>query len=288
MPLPRTPYSYAASIKSSVSDEFINTYLQRPIAGIVTHALYYTPITPNQVTVLSTLCGMAGGMLLAVSSGLFFAAGILLYLKDIFDSADGQLARAKQMYSRRGRFLDSIGDFIVNVFLFGGVICAVHRAGIPLIASIIVGVCGFLGVSLRVSYQVFYQTAYLHTEEQYLNNRLTEEIKENDLMQDRNTYRLQKIFLVLYGWQDRLMVQLDRWCFNKRTRDDESFHRWYGDRIALWLNGCFGMGTEFVALSLCLMFGSLTTYLYLSILLFNVLWISAFLYRRIFLDVTKN
>jgi phosphatidylglycerophosphate synthase len=31
-------------------------------------------------------------------------AGLCMTLKDLLDSADGQLARAKQMYSRFGRF----------------------------------------------------------------------------------------------------------------------------------------------------------------------------------------
>ena len=43
-------------------------------------------------------------------------AALCFYLKDIFDSADGQLARAKQLYSRHGRFLDSIGDYVVDSF----------------------------------------------------------------------------------------------------------------------------------------------------------------------------
>ena len=86
------------------------------LAGIVTRAVYFTPITPNQLTIIAVLFGIAGGILLGGHDAHLAAAAVCFYLKDIFDSADGQLARAKQLYSRRGRFLDSIGDYIVDLF----------------------------------------------------------------------------------------------------------------------------------------------------------------------------
>jgi len=48
-------YSYSASIKSNISDEPVNVYLQRPIAGLVVRLLFNTPVTPNQVTFISTI-----------------------------------------------------------------------------------------------------------------------------------------------------------------------------------------------------------------------------------------
>jgi len=44
---PLLPYSYKNSVKSDISDELVNVYLQRPLAGIVTRAVYFTPITPT-------------------------------------------------------------------------------------------------------------------------------------------------------------------------------------------------------------------------------------------------
>jgi hypothetical protein len=60
------PYSYKASVKSDKSDEWINVYLQRPLAGLITQAVYFTSVTPNQLTMVSILFGVAGGMLLAL------------------------------------------------------------------------------------------------------------------------------------------------------------------------------------------------------------------------------
>ncbi len=277
------PYSYKASIKSDKSDEWINVYLQRPLAGIITRAVYFTSVTPNQLTVVSILFGVAGGVLLALPDKLLTAAALCFYLKDIFDSADGQLARAKQLFSRRGRFLDSIGDFIVNVFLFGGIFVFLHRGGTSLLISLPMSIAGFLGISLRVSYHVFYQTSFLHYAQQYQTNRITEELRDEDYEEDAATVRLQKIFLVLYGWQDRCMLRLDAWCSGKEGLDDSLRLAWYQDTSALHLSGLLGFGTEFVVLTLCLLLGSVSAYLFFTIIFFNAVWIGAIVYRKFIL-----
>ena len=115
-------YEYGKSVKSSVSDELINTYVLRPIAGLFVRAIYGTGITPNQVTVASIIAGLAAALVYLNGHSIAVAcAGLLVTLKDVLDSVDGQLARAKQEYSRLGRFLDSIGDFVVNLALFASV-----------------------------------------------------------------------------------------------------------------------------------------------------------------------
>jgi len=277
-------YSYAASVKSDISDELINVYLQRPVAGIVVRALYGTPITPNQLTIVSTFFGIAGGIFLAAAETHFVAAALCFYLKDIFDSADGQLARAKKIYSRRGRFLDSIGDYIVDLFLFGGICEVLLGSGVPLFPAFLISFVGFVGISLRVSYHVFYQASFLHQKKEYELNRLSEELRDEDLREDAVTLQLQRIFYLFYGWQDRLMKRLDAWCLGSRAGNSESAVKaWYEDAVGLRLGGFLGFGTEYVVLTACLLLNNLRLYLFLSIILFNAVWFSAILYRRSFL-----
>src|SRR5437899_79660 len=107
--------STSSGLKSNTyyADELINTFLLRPIAAVIVWMLYPTRITPNQVTTLAILAGLAAAFFYTINTPVAVAtAGLLVTVKDILDDADGQLARAKQLYSRRGRFLDSIGDFI--------------------------------------------------------------------------------------------------------------------------------------------------------------------------------
>jgi phosphatidylglycerophosphate synthase len=282
------PYNYKESVKSDLSDELVNVYLQRPIAGLVTRLAYRSPLTPNHLTIVAVLFGIGGSALLSMNPPLFTAAAVCLYVKDLFDSADGQLARAKQLYSRKGRFLDSIGDFAVNLSLYAGILILLVHQGMTLLAATAISVVGFLGVTLRVSYHVFYQTSFLHSLREYQTNRLSEELRLEDYHEDAVTVRLQRIFLYLYGWQDRLMILLDSWSRGESTTAPESsLTAWYGDATALRLSSFLGLGTEFVLMTACLLLRKIEWYLFVSIGGLNCTWMSAILYRR-FVLAKKN
>lgn len=273
-------YSYRKSLKSDLSDEPINNYFLRPLAGLLVKALYMTPVTPNQVTVAATLVGVVSAILYSLNSPFTtLLAGLALTLKDILDSADGQLARAKELYSRAGRFFDSIGDFVVNMLVFAALTSAL-AASEPLRLTLVLGILGFLGISLRVSYHVFYHTAFLHTRNQYQQNRLTEEIKNKDRAGDRFVLRLQSIYLTLYGWQDGLMMKLDRWCRTEIPESQGEDERWYGDKLGLRFTGLLGMGTELFVLTMCSLANQLMLYLYLNVFLMNSIWLGSIAYRR--------
>ncbi len=275
-------YEYRKSLKSNVSDELVNTYALRPIAGLIVWMLYRTPITPNHVTVASTIAGLVAAVFYLRDQALSTAlAGLLVTLKDVLDSADGQLARAKQQYSRTGRFLDSIGDFVVNVAVFGAIGWVLSTSsGNPWM--LLLAFLGLVGITLRVSYHVYYQTSFLHLEEEYQINRLTEELTEEDLKSGRLTLSLQRAFLAIYGWQDRLMVRIDLWC--RRGRDARKFLApWYSDTVGLRLSGLLGMGTELFVLTLCSVFNQLVLYLYLNLAIMNGILLVSLMYRRQFL-----
>ena len=108
---------FKQSLKSDAyyADELINIYLLRPLAAGIVWLLYPTSVTPNQVTLAAIVIGCVAAITYTLCTPAAIAiAGALVMLKDIVDDADGQLARAKQLYSRRGRFLDSIGFIIMR------------------------------------------------------------------------------------------------------------------------------------------------------------------------------
>jgi hypothetical protein len=183
------------------------------------------------------------------------------------------------MFSRAGRFLDSIGDFVVNLLVFAAIGTTLFRAtGNPLLPML--ALLAFLGISLRVSYHVFYQTSFLHLQNAYSVNRVTEEILVEDRHADPLTLRLQSIFRFLYGWQDAGMVKLDRWCGRGKMHREESAGSWYGDRTGVRLSGFLGMGTELFVLTACSIANSLELYLVLNLFLMNGLWLVCVYYRR--------
>lgn len=270
--------SYKSSVKSSLSDELINTYLLRPVAHQMVRLLYPTGVTPNQVTGASIGAGFIAAAVYAFGGpALLPLAGLLVTLKDLLDSADGQLARARRMYSRFGRFLDSVGDFVVNALVFAAIATALflQTGWSPVFLA---GLCGFFGISLRVSYHVFYQTSYLHLRHEYEVNRTTEEIQQADLDGDRRTLLMQKLFLLLYGWQDRLVSRLDGWSM--RGILQEKLGAWYSDRTALLLSGFLGLGTELFILMLFSVARRLDAYLWMNIVGMNAVWCFCILYRR--------
>jgi len=274
------PYSYSASTKSAVSDELINTYAIRPMAGLIVRLLYRTPATPNGVTALSVVAGCCAAFLYAQGvAGYTVAAGLLVTLKDVLDAADGQLARARQRFSRKGRFFDSIGDFVVDLLVFAALGWALvrltgHAAFAP------AAFLGFLGTTLRVSYHVFYQTSYLHLKGSYTINRITEDVTPEDRGADRLTQALQRIFLFLYGWQDRLMFRLDEWSRAGLPHQANIDAGWYGDRIGLRLSGLMGLGTELFILMLFSLVDRLDLYLAVNLVVLNANWGVSVAYRR--------
>lgn len=275
---------FRQSLKSDsyFADEIINIYLLRPLAGVIVWLLYPTPVTPNMVTIFAVLVGLCSAAAYAVSTPAAIAlGGVLIVLKDIFDDADGQLARAKKQYSRRGRFLDSIGDFLVDLAVFAAIAFVVSSEISPL-SALILGAAGLLGISLRVSYHVFYHVSFLHREDRYKLNRISEELTPEDLAGDRVALRLQKVFVLIYGWQDRLMYRLDAWC-KGRNFDDATATVWYSDKLALRLSGLMGFGTELFILGICSWLNELRLYLLINVVALNGVWLANVAYRKFYL-----
>jgi len=101
-------------------EELVDEYLHRPLARRVVDLLVHTPITPNQVTLIAALIGIAAGIALGFGTrgpGMMLASGILLFAAVVLDCCDGQLARRKGISSTYGAILDGIGDYAVGISL---------------------------------------------------------------------------------------------------------------------------------------------------------------------------
>ena len=70
-----------------------------------------TRVTADQVTLLGLVIGLVAGHLFVYTSPWLNAAGFVLFIiSDIFDSADGQLARLRGTSTPLGRILDGTSD----------------------------------------------------------------------------------------------------------------------------------------------------------------------------------
>ena len=107
---------YQASLKSSDTEEWFDLHFHRPLGFLWAKFFAKLGVSPNAITIASIFMGVAGGIMLYFRqphlAWLNWVGMLLITWADTFDSADGQLARLTQQYSRMGRILDGVsGDF---------------------------------------------------------------------------------------------------------------------------------------------------------------------------------
>lgn len=92
-------------------DNAITRYLFRPISRPLTKLLVWTPITPNQVSILVAILVAVGCWLTAHESIAMVTAGTATVLAATYvDCCDGEIARVKLLSSRFGAWVDTIVD----------------------------------------------------------------------------------------------------------------------------------------------------------------------------------
>jgi phosphatidylglycerophosphate synthase len=120
----------ALAAKGQVVEEWIDLHFFRPLGFRIARALQGTGATPDQVTVASLLLGLAAGHLMVYRSAALNAAGVGLFIvSDIFDSADGQLARMRGTSTRFGRILDGASDNLRFINLYVHLLVRLLLAG---------------------------------------------------------------------------------------------------------------------------------------------------------------
>lgn len=102
-----------ATLKSADTEEWIDLLFYRPIGYRWALLFHKLGVTPNAITVASIFLGVAAGILFYYNNLLLNVVGMcLLVWANMYDSADGQLARMTGQKSELGRILDGVsGDF---------------------------------------------------------------------------------------------------------------------------------------------------------------------------------
>ena len=107
-------------------DEFVDGVLARPVAAGIVAAVVRTPVTPNHLTFMGILCGIAAGVCLGLREGVPAVIAVFLYL--VFDCADGQLARRRQSTGPMGLVSEGVGDTLTAIALHVGLLTGIARA----------------------------------------------------------------------------------------------------------------------------------------------------------------
>ena len=122
---------YRSSLKSMDTEEHIDLWFYRPLGFLWAKFFAWLGVTPNWVTIASIFLGVAGGVLFYFGQPelrwLNYVGILLIIWANSYDSADGQLARMTQQYSRLGRILDGLsGDFWFAAISFAIVFRELH------------------------------------------------------------------------------------------------------------------------------------------------------------------
>ena len=115
------------------------------LAGWMVRPLVHTPVTPNHITTVRLILGLAACGLFATGTQpeILYAAGLFM-LSNFVDHMDGELARLSGKSSRFGYHYDNYSDAVIHVALF---VCI----GIGLQGSWIGGWAPYLGLIAGVS-----------------------------------------------------------------------------------------------------------------------------------------
>ncbi|MBO05627.1 MAG: hypothetical protein CMI58_01050 [Parcubacteria group bacterium] len=105
-------------------------YVTHSFSIRIVRFLYNKSITPNQITTLSILLSFVSAYSFSLGTNISCLVGaFLLELFYIFDSVDGQLARAKGLSSHSGKYLDIFCNFLVPPVVLFGVGIGVLKTG---------------------------------------------------------------------------------------------------------------------------------------------------------------
>ena len=250
--------------------------------GSVVRMLYSTPITPNQITVLSFFVGLLSmGFYVSGRSDSLVWGAIFLYGKVLLDNIDGNLARVRGTSSRLGRFLDSLTDFLVTVMIYIGVsFYLVRTTGDN--GFWFLGFFGLLACFMQSTFFVFYLVSYTSRVGSYDKNRVDESITEEDrALAEENGWnlRLQKFFAWGYGWQDRLIERLDFLSRKLAGVTEKEEAAWYGDRSFLTAISPLCLCTNNVILAIFSLVGQVELFLIFLISVMNFYGIGLLIWK---------
>jgi len=100
------------------ADGPVSRHLNRPISTRLSMALGPLRLSPDLVSFVSLLLGVAAAVLLGLGYGI--AGGILVHVTSVIDGTDGELARLQLRARPAGALLDGVLDRLADAVILGG------------------------------------------------------------------------------------------------------------------------------------------------------------------------
>ena len=197
-----------ASLKSADTEEWIDLLFYRPIG--YQWALFFKRIsvTPNTITVISIFLGIAAGILFYFENLWINVIGMcLLVWANMYDSADGQLARMTGQKSEVGRILDGFcGDlWFFSIYV---AICLRLTPQFSFYIWILAAVAGICH-SKQAAMADYYRNIHLY----FLKGEAGSEL-DNSVQQKQIYYSL--------AWRKDWLMKTFLWFYVRSTKSQES------------------------------------------------------------------
>lgn len=203
----------------------------------VLRLFYYLHVPHEVVTSFSIISGLLSAFWFY--HGSFLIAAIALHLKDVFDACDGALARLTGRGHLIGRYLDSLGDFLVLTAVMGAI--ALRAATLSPI-YFFWGALAILATFIQCSFFNYYQLAYL---ERFGIDRLSSRRDERDREEVSTgtvVLILNRLYLIVYGWQDRFVAAVDNHL--RKQMPAVTDQQWFGHRGLMVAQSALCFGTQ--------------------------------------------
>lgn len=120
--VPRTPVDANAATAVLIrslykpTDGIISRYMNRSISLMITRRLLPFHITPNAVTAIASVFGVAAIFVASRGGYQALLAGTILFeIQSILDGCDGEIARLKYQQSIAGEWFDQVADDLLNI-----------------------------------------------------------------------------------------------------------------------------------------------------------------------------
>ena len=133
-----------------MTESFTDNYIFFPLGDVLLPLLHYLKITPNMVTLMSTLSTTTS--IYYILNDNFKKFSIFYLLGYFFDCIDGRLARKYNMGSIFGMVFDSVSDIVTNYMLLIGYIYKFYnKKNFGFLVTILIVVSYNLSVSYGIN-----------------------------------------------------------------------------------------------------------------------------------------
>ncbi len=263
---------YKSSLKLLEVEEVIELFFYRPLAFLFVKLIYSTNITPNQVTLLGLVFGVAGGITLASNNPEHMPIVALLFIIfNVLDCSDGQLARLKGNGTPFGRILDGMADYMVSLSAYLGIgFSFANNTDSPLLYWGLL-VCAAASNIVHAALVDYYRNRFLdYTQDRkaVLNDSLDGFKKEYEALKTKKGRFFEKFVIKTYLKYSTMQSGLAITESKKQTVSAEAYYKKNKTIIHFWTY--LGPATLWTFLTVCIVFNTLNIYLWSLVTIFNV------------------